>query len=295
VVQSAGVLDATGGTPATPFTPAGAVLTLWHPDASWRRDPLLTVTAVLGAPTRSHTVYEHLELSVHPLGVHLHEALATAFWVRRGAPPGARALPRLLGTHVRRSACAAGRGGVMRMPDGPASLVRMGVFHTGLEWLGPQLFYHCGHSVRPRRQGLGAAAVSSPAAPARGARVPRPVRRPPSTRACSRARVRTRRALRGGRPPTRAAPAQDYFFPKEAPGRRAEAWVRSVEPRLARAAGRRGSAASLADADAPPDACRPTSPPQPEGRALSPPPLGAAAGSAGEPAIHASPAASLLL
>ncbi len=59
--------------------------------------------------------------------------------------------------------------------------------------------------------------------------------------------------------------------------------MRSVEPRLARAAGRRGSAASLADADAPPDAGRPTSPPQPEGRALSPPPLGADAGSAGEP------------
>ena len=81
VIQSAEVLDATGGTPATAFTPAGAVLTLWHPDDTWRRDPLLRVTAVLGTPTRSHTVYEHLELSVHPLGVHLHEALATAFWV----------------------------------------------------------------------------------------------------------------------------------------------------------------------------------------------------------------------
>jgi hypothetical protein len=123
VVQSAGVTDATGGTPATPFTPAGAVLTLWHPDASWRRDPLLTVTAVLGAPTRSHTVYEHLELSVHPLGVHLHEALATAFWVRARragpVPPGIRALPRPLGTHA---------GALLaRLGDGFACACRRGV------------------------------------------------------------------------------------------------------------------------------------------------------------------------
>lgn len=82
MIQTAEVLDATGGTPATAFTPPGAVLTLWHPDETWRRDPLLRVNAVLGMPTASHTVYEHLELLVHPLGVHLHEALATAFWVR---------------------------------------------------------------------------------------------------------------------------------------------------------------------------------------------------------------------
>ncbi|KAK9827699.1 hypothetical protein WJX81_001629 [Elliptochloris bilobata] len=144
VIQTAEVLDATGGTPATAFTPAGAVLTLWHPDETWRRDPLLRVNAVLGVPTASHTVYEHLELSVHPLGVHLHEALATSFW--------------------------------------------------------------------------------------------------------------------------------DYFFPKEEPSRRQEAWVRSVEPRLARAAGRRGSTASLADPEAAPDASHPVSPPPPDVRALSPPP-----------------------
>lgn len=48
---------------------------------------LLQVNAVLGPATRTHTIYEHIEMVVHPLGVHLTEAVATAFWVSRPAGP----------------------------------------------------------------------------------------------------------------------------------------------------------------------------------------------------------------
>jgi hypothetical protein len=92
VVQSAEVRDATGALDAAPGTEAGAVLTLWNPDESWARDALLRVNAVLGPATRSHTVYEHIEMVVHPLGVHLNEAVAAAFWVRAHACTVAHAL-----------------------------------------------------------------------------------------------------------------------------------------------------------------------------------------------------------
>ena len=69
------------GAPKKPY-PCAQVLTLWNPDESWARDALLRVNAVLGPATRSHTVYEHIEMVVHPLGVHLNEAVAAAFWVR---------------------------------------------------------------------------------------------------------------------------------------------------------------------------------------------------------------------
>ena len=82
VIQSATVRDATGSLAAAAGTDAGAVLTLWNPDESWSRDALLRVNAVLGPATRTHTIYEHIEVVVHPLGVHLNEAVASAFWVR---------------------------------------------------------------------------------------------------------------------------------------------------------------------------------------------------------------------
>ncbi len=78
--------DATGSLAAAAGTDAGAVLTLWNPDESWSRDALLRVNAVLGPATRTHTIYEHIELVVHPLGVHLNEAVASAFWVRTRSP-----------------------------------------------------------------------------------------------------------------------------------------------------------------------------------------------------------------
>jgi hypothetical protein len=81
VIQSATVRDATGALPAAPGTEEGAILTLWNPDESWSRDALVRVNAVLGPATRSHTIYEHIEVVVHPLGVHLNEAVAQSFWV----------------------------------------------------------------------------------------------------------------------------------------------------------------------------------------------------------------------
>lgn len=81
VIQSAVVRDATGALPAAPGTEEGKVLTLWNPDESWSRDALLRVNAVLGPATRTHTIYEHIEVVVHPLGVHLNEAVAQSFWV----------------------------------------------------------------------------------------------------------------------------------------------------------------------------------------------------------------------
>lgn len=39
------------------------------------------VTILVGAPTTTHTVYESVDVMVHPLGVHLTEAVASSIWV----------------------------------------------------------------------------------------------------------------------------------------------------------------------------------------------------------------------
>lgn len=81
MIQHIEILDATAGLGATPSTPASAILVPWNPDDSWKRDALLRVNAVLAPPTRSQTVYEHVDVMFHPLGVHLVESIAQAFWV----------------------------------------------------------------------------------------------------------------------------------------------------------------------------------------------------------------------
>ena len=81
VVQHIEIRDATGSLDSTPGTPPSAILVPWNPDESWKRDALLRVNAVLGAPTRTHTVYEHVDVMVHPLGVNLVESIASSFWV----------------------------------------------------------------------------------------------------------------------------------------------------------------------------------------------------------------------
>ena len=91
-MQHMEIMDASGSLSATPGTPRGAVLIPWNPDDSWKRDALLRVNAVLGPPTRTHTVYEHVDVMVHPLGVHMVESVATRFWVRP-RPPWAVAEP----------------------------------------------------------------------------------------------------------------------------------------------------------------------------------------------------------
>lgn len=91
MVQHMEIIDMTGSIGATNSTPAGAVLIPWNPDDSWKRDALLRVNAVLKPPTPTHTVYEHVDVMVHPLGVHLVEAVASRFWVQLLKP-----LPQLL-------------------------------------------------------------------------------------------------------------------------------------------------------------------------------------------------------
>lgn len=81
VIQSLTVRDATGALGAAAGTEAGMILTPWNPDESWTHDALVQVNAVLGPATRTHTIYEHIEVVVHPLGVHLTEAVAASFWV----------------------------------------------------------------------------------------------------------------------------------------------------------------------------------------------------------------------
>lgn len=47
----------------------------------WGRDDLLRITARLGEPTTTHTIYEHVDVLIHPLGVHLTEGVAMEVWV----------------------------------------------------------------------------------------------------------------------------------------------------------------------------------------------------------------------
>jgi hypothetical protein len=86
VIQHIEIVDATDGLGATPSTPKAAILVPWNPDESWKRDALLRVNAVLGPPTRCQTVYEHVDVMFHPLGVHLVESIAQAFWVSAPSP-----------------------------------------------------------------------------------------------------------------------------------------------------------------------------------------------------------------
>ena len=46
------------------------------------RDPSLRVTAVMGVPTQEHTVYENVDLMVHPMRLQVHDQLLRDLWVR---------------------------------------------------------------------------------------------------------------------------------------------------------------------------------------------------------------------
>ena len=76
------MLDLTGATAATPATPPGVVFCPWNPDESYTRDALIRVQARLGTPEPACVIYDHLDLLIHPLGVHLTERVASQFWVR---------------------------------------------------------------------------------------------------------------------------------------------------------------------------------------------------------------------
>ena len=81
VVQHVQIMDQTGAIGATAFTQEGGILVPWNPDASYMRDALLRVQAKLGTPTPYHDVWKHMDVSVHPLGVHLTEKFASQLWV----------------------------------------------------------------------------------------------------------------------------------------------------------------------------------------------------------------------
>ena len=56
---------------------------MWRPDEGWgERDAFIVANAKLGTSTPTHYIYEHLDVMVHPLGVHLTETMGRNFWVR---------------------------------------------------------------------------------------------------------------------------------------------------------------------------------------------------------------------
>lgn len=81
MVQHLQVMDHTGTIGATAYTQPGAILIPWNPDESYARDALLHVQAKLGSPTPDFAIYEHMDVMVHPLGVHLTEKFASQIWV----------------------------------------------------------------------------------------------------------------------------------------------------------------------------------------------------------------------
>ena len=74
------ILDATGMLPEGPATPPGVILTVWNPDSTYERDPILRIVATMGIPTATYTVFQHLDATLHPLSVHLTESIAVACW-----------------------------------------------------------------------------------------------------------------------------------------------------------------------------------------------------------------------
>jgi hypothetical protein len=57
---------------------AGLILAPWNPDESWEADELVRIYAIHGAMEARHVVYEHIEVLVHPIRLHLTAALAGA-------------------------------------------------------------------------------------------------------------------------------------------------------------------------------------------------------------------------
>jgi len=43
---------------------------------------MVRVNAVMGVPTEQYTIYENLDLMVHPMRLHINDALLSKLWVR---------------------------------------------------------------------------------------------------------------------------------------------------------------------------------------------------------------------
>ncbi|KAK2079384.1 hypothetical protein QBZ16_003075 [Prototheca wickerhamii] len=80
VIHALELLDVTGRLDSAPGTAPGCILVGWNPDASWARDDMVRLVATFGVPTRTHSVYEHVDASVHPLAAHFTEAIFVRFW-----------------------------------------------------------------------------------------------------------------------------------------------------------------------------------------------------------------------
>ena len=80
IIHRVDIIDATGNLSEGPATPPGVILACWNPDSSYEREPVLRVVTTMGVPTRTHTVFEHLDASLHPLSLHLTESIAVACW-----------------------------------------------------------------------------------------------------------------------------------------------------------------------------------------------------------------------
>ncbi|GAB4818387.1 hypothetical protein N2152v2_005433 [Parachlorella kessleri] len=80
VIHRIEVMDSSGSLDAAPGIGPGVILSVWNPTKSWERDPMVRVNATMGVPTKTHIVYDLLDVTVHPLGLHLTEAIAVKFW-----------------------------------------------------------------------------------------------------------------------------------------------------------------------------------------------------------------------
>lgn len=81
MVQRLDIRDTLGLVGEAPGLPAGMIVSAWNPDEGWERDALLRVNATKGVPTADLTVWQLVDVMVHPLGVHIVQHVANSVWV----------------------------------------------------------------------------------------------------------------------------------------------------------------------------------------------------------------------
>jgi hypothetical protein len=114
IIHRIEIIDASGELPEGPATPHGVILTVWNPDASYAREPVLRVIATMGVPTATHVVFQHLDASLHPLSLHLTEAIAVACWEYFFPKEDSRSRQEAFALSVGSSGSGAGAGGRRR-------------------------------------------------------------------------------------------------------------------------------------------------------------------------------------
>lgn len=81
VIQRLDIKDTLGLVGEAPGLEPGMIVSAWNPDEGWERDALLRVNATKGVPTLDLTVWELVDVMVHPLGVHIVQHVANSLWV----------------------------------------------------------------------------------------------------------------------------------------------------------------------------------------------------------------------